>query len=479
MDRHIFTYIGSRGQLLSLFSISYDTLKIFELVSYSTKPITISHVRREHNRPTDRPTDQRTDRPTDRLTEWLIESRARDKKVLLLQLSPVVKCVFPFLPPIFFTARMDKCTKYAIQLRTNCIHKNDPTPCKFCKHVISDRHYRRREREEKKWKSLLSNQPRQTDLHDDWARSCLTPDEDLLKSLFTAIANAVHKIGTNKVKHITITHAYNTSVGNASYGVSIIEFLGHEHKLTFNYIHVGLRFLFDTPIYFYLTLSSIFGSCFELVYLGGIPVLPKWQSDSPARILQFNLATLIRHEMLRVRNHCVAAEVARDIKHINRAEFSHTYWFPAISHHSQGREYYDRLFSLYRVGSASHLRSTMLDWTHRSLPAFIRGAAREDLSDSFPPSGIEPEQEHTSLLSYLSYSTSIYHPEGVDQSRFFETRAQRMARLQDALWPDSGMPALEGESDDEPMDQQAVGQHRFDSVPAISRLEEWIIRNPL
>ena len=54
-----------------------------------------------------------------------------------------------------------------------------------------------------------------------------------------------------------------------------------------------------------------------------------------------------------------------------------------------------------------------------------------------------------------------------------------MARLQDALWPDSGMPALEGESDDEPMDQQAVGQHRFDSVPAISRLEEWIIRNPL
>ena len=102
MDRHIFTYIGSRGQLLSLFSISYDTLKIFELVSYSTKPITISHVRREHNRPTDRPTDQRTDRPTDRLTEWLIESRARDKKVLLLQLSPVVKCVFPFLPPIFF-----------------------------------------------------------------------------------------------------------------------------------------------------------------------------------------------------------------------------------------------------------------------------------------------------------------------------------------------------------------------------------------
>ena len=68
MDRHIFTYIGSRGQLLSLFSISYDTLKIFELVSYSTKPITISHVRREHNRPTDRPTDRRTDRPTDRLT---------------------------------------------------------------------------------------------------------------------------------------------------------------------------------------------------------------------------------------------------------------------------------------------------------------------------------------------------------------------------------------------------------------------------
>ena len=379
----------------------------------------------------------------------------------------------------FFTARMDKCTKYAIQLRTNCIQKNDPTPCKFCKHVISDRHYRRREREEKKWKSLLSNHPRQTDLHDDWARSCLTPDEDLLKSLFTAIANAVHKIGTNKVKHITITHAYNTSVGNASYGVSIIEFLGHEHKLTFNDVHVGLRFLFDTPIYFYLTLSSIFGSCFELVYLGGIPVLPKWQSDSPARILQFNLATLIRHEMLRVRNHCVAAEVARDIKHINRAEFSHTYWFPAISHHSQGREYYDRLFSLYRVGSASHLRSTMLDWTHRSLPAFIRGAARDDLSDSFPPSGIEPEQEHTSLLSYLSYSTSIYHPEGVDQSRFFETRAQRMARLQDTLWPDSGMPALEGESDDEPMDQQASGQHRFDSVPAISRLEEWIIRNPL
>ena len=386
-----------------------------------------------------------------------------------------------FVPtPFSFTARIDKCTNYAMQERTNCIQMNEKFPCKFCKHVISDRHYRRKERETQIWKTLLSENRHQEDLHDDWARSFLTPDVDLLKSLFATIANAMFKIGIQKVRFVTITHAYNTSVGNTSYGVSIIDFLGNEHKMTFNNVHVGLKLLFDTPTYFYLTLSAIFGSCFELVYIGGFPVLPKWQSDSPSRILEFNLATLIRHEMLRARNNCLAANIARDIKNINRAEFSHSYYFPAISHHSQGREYYDKLFSLYRCGGLSQLRSTMLDWTHRSLPSYIRAAAREDLSNSFPPSGIEPEREHTAMLSYLSFTTSGYNPAGDDQSRFFETKAQRTQRLSDTLWPDSdSMPPLEGESDDEQMDEQTRRRHNVCFHSTIPQIAAWLDQNPL
>ena len=121
----------------------------------------------------------------------------------------------------------------------------------------------------------------------------------------------------------------------------------------------------------------------------------------------------------------------------------------------------------------------MLDWTH-SLPSYIRVAAREDLSNSFPPSGIEPEREHTAMLSYLSFTTSGYNPAGDDQSRFFETKAQRTQRLSDTLWPDSdSMPPLEGESDDEQMDEQTRRRHNVRFHSTIPQIAAWLDQNPL
>ena len=43
------------------------------------------------NQKTDQQTDEQTDQPTDQLTKWLIESRARDYKAILLRSILVLK----------------------------------------------------------------------------------------------------------------------------------------------------------------------------------------------------------------------------------------------------------------------------------------------------------------------------------------------------------------------------------------------------
>ena len=361
---------------------------------------------------------------------------------------------FPRLPPPFSAARMDKCVKYPVQSKSTCLEQNDKSPCKYCKRIQSDRVFRREKRATKQWKTLLSGNHTQEQLHDDFARSCITEDADSLKGLFAVLAKAVAKIGFQKVRYIVITHAYNNACGNVSYGVSVIDHTGKETKLTFNNIFVGLRDIFDSPTYFYVTLSSVFGGCFQLVYLGSIPVLPGWQNDSPTRILQFNLAHLIRYQMIKTRNNSIAAKVCRDVKHINPAQYGHEFFFPAISHHSKGKQYYDSLFRMY-AGNSTHLRSTSLDWTHRSLPFFIRRAARDDLNEAFPPSGIRPDKEHSTLLEYLSFSTSNFRfGKELDQSKCFETKAERLERISaSSFWDD--MPELASDDEESPMDTQA------------------------